>query len=464
VIIVMSDLHFAESSSLSIGEQHYNHNLPPEVYRAFFSEILEFIHTDNIREIDLVLAGDIFEITRSALWLKDSLRPYAHNDQVTEGSALESRVSEILDAIAADPRVSATLDLFRNLSVQLRRPVRVHYIPGNHDRLLNASRRIRNRTRSFLGMDPSDLPFEHQYLHQANGDTEILIRHGHEYDAANFGADVRKWLVIPTIIDKSFYDRPSFGDIVTTEVAAKLPILFKDYYTEEGILQNQDLSMLFQRLIDFDNVRPSNALINFLFSTPGLSMKQVWRLIEPVFVKMLDDLALAPEIGRQMIAFGGMAGFSAASLKAILKTRLWRRGLPFWMIKTLLAPVSRRSKIEDQSDIILKEECLSEENSRVRGIVSGHTHNPLVQLMKVEKGIETYHINTGTFRNVITATPDLRDFGRLRSKARVLIFEQGERNPEYNRETGWSFDFTTRHGFGAMPPEQNDLPQLDRPG
>ena len=461
MIIVMSDLHFADNSSFSIGEKHFNHNLPPEVYRAFFNEILEFIRHDDIKDIDLVLAGDIFEITRSALWLEDGLRPYAHNDQVTEGSALEARVSEIMDAIAADQRVSATLDLFRNLSIQLRRPVRIHFIPGNHDRLLNASRRIRNRTRSFLGMEPSDLPFENQYLHQANGETKLLIRHGHEYDAANFGVDVHNLNVIPTLIDKSFYDRPSFGDIVTTEIAAKLPILFKDHYTEKAILEDPALSLLFQRLIDFDNVRPSNALINFLFSTPGLSMRKVWRLIEPVFVRMLDDLALAPEIARQMIAFGGMAGFSAASLKAVLKTRLWRGGLPFWMIKTLLSPVSRRSKIGDQSDIILKEECLKTENSPVRCIVSGHTHNPLVQLMKVEKGVETYYINSGTFRNVITATPNLRDFGRLRSKARVLIFKHGERNPEYNRETGWSFDFTTRHGFGAMPPEQQGLPHFD---
>jgi len=289
----------------------------------------------------------------------------------------------------------------------------------------------------------------------------VLIRHGHEYDAANFGVDFRQWLEIPTLINKSYYDKPSFGDIVTCEIAAKLPILFKEYYTEEGILDDPDLSIMFQRLIDFDNVRPTNALINFLFSTPGLSMKEVWRLIEPIFIKMLDDLASSPEIGRQMIDFGGITGFSAASLKAILKTRIWRRGLPFWAVKTLLAPVSRHSIIGDQSAIILKEECLRTENSPVRCIVSGHTHNPLVQLMKVEKGIETYYINSGTFRNVIMPTPNLQDFGRLRSKARVLIFKHGERNPEYNREIGWSFDFTARHGFGAMPPEQDDLPHFD---
>ena len=461
MIIVMSDLHFAESSSLSLGDKQFNHNLPPEVYRAFFNEILEFIRYDNINEVDLVLAGDIFEITRSALWLKDNLRPYAHNDQVTEGSSLEARVNEILDAIAADTRVSATLDILRNLTVQLRRPVRIHYIPGNHDRLLNATRRIRNRTRSFLGMKPSDLPFEHQYLRQTNGETKVLIRHGHEYDAANFGADVRNWQSIPTSIDGSFYDQPSFGDIITVEVAAKLPILFKQYYTEEDILGNDNLLMMYQRLIDFDNVRPANALINFLFSTPGFSMREVWRMIEPILVKMLDDLALSPEIGGQMIKFGGMKGLSAAGISAGLKTRLWRKGIPFWLGKTLLAPVSRGSKIGDQSGIILKEECLQAEHSAVRCIVSGHTHNPLVQLMKVEDGVETYYLNSGTFRNAITATPNLRDFGRLRSKARVLIFNHGEHNPEYNRETGWSFDFTTRHGYGALPPEKKNSLELN---
>ncbi len=201
--------------------------------------------------------------------------------------------------------------------------------------------------------------------------------------------DVRLWPEIPTLIDKKYYDRPNLGDIVTTDIAAKLPILFKEYYSEENILGNQDLSVMFQRLIDFDNVRPSNALINFLFSTPGFSMKEVWRLIEPVFVKMLDDLAFSPEIGSQIITFGGLTGFSAASLKAILKTRLWRRGLPFWMVKALLSPVSRRSKIEDQSDIILKEECLRKPNSPIRCIVSGPYHNPTCAVIEEKTGNET---------------------------------------------------------------------------
>jgi hypothetical protein len=50
-------------------------------------------------------------------------------------------------------------------------------------------------------------------------------------------------------------------------------------------------------------------------------------------------------------------------------------------------------------------------------------------------------------------------FGRLRSKARVLIFKPQERNPEYDRKTGWSFDFHSRYGFGA-PLESNKADEL----
>jgi hypothetical protein len=31
----------------------------------------------------------------------------------------------------------------------------------------------------------------------------------------------------------------------------------------------------------------------------------------------------------------------------------------------------------------------------------------------------------------------------------VLIFDQNESNPEYDRQTGWSFDFNARFGYGS---------------
>jgi hypothetical protein len=166
-------------------------------------------------------------------------------------------------------------------------------------------------------------------------------------------------------------------------------------------------------------------------------------------LQMLDDLAVSPDIGPSMINIGQISRASAATLRSVLRTRLWRHGMPFWVIKTLLNPLVKKSKISNHLEVIMREKCIKEENSPIKCIVSGHTHNALVDLLKVENGIEKYYVNSGTFRNVVTSTPSMGNFGRLRSKARVMIFNQNERNPEYDRPTGWSFDFNARFGYGS---------------
>ncbi|MDD2521272.1 MAG: metallophosphoesterase [Anaerolineaceae bacterium] len=449
MLIVMSDLHFADTDAFNLNGRRYNHNLPSEVYKTFFKEIAEFIRDSEIESIDLVLAGDIFEITRSALWLEGPLRPYLHNDEVTAGSQAEIEVLRVIDAINRDNRVDASLNVFRGLSEFFQKPVYIHFVPGNHDRLANASETIRKRVQGLLGLEPDGKVFANQHLYFDNGEPLALVRHGHEYDKANFSADLSTWSKIPMVIEKSFYDKPVLGDIVTIEIAAKLPLLFKDYYGVESILAMDELRVLYKRLIDFDNLRPSNALINFLFTTPGMRKGEVWQFIEPIMLKLLDDLATSPDIGNSLINFGKLTRASAATLKSVLRTRLWRHGLPFWAMKTLLNPIFKKSEISSNLDVIMREESIIEDGSSIKCIVSGHSHNAMVELLEVEHGVEKYYINSGTFRNVITSTPTMDDFGRLRSKARVLIFNKNERNPEYDRETSWSFDFNNRFGYGS---------------
>ncbi len=445
----MSDLHLADTKSLNLNGRRYNHNLPSEVYISFFKEISEFIRDSAIKSIDLVLAGDIFEITRSALWQAGQLRPYLHNDEIADSSQAELQVLNVIDAISQDERVAATLSVFRGLSAFYQKPVTVHFVPGNHDRLANSSQAVRQKIQEMLGLVVDGKVFTNQYIHNNDGLPLVLVRHGHEYDHTNFSVDLRTWPEIPLFIDKACYDKPVLGDIVTTEIAAKLPLLFREYYSDKSILATDELLTLYQRLIDFDNVRPTNALVNFLFTTPGMSKRDVWQFIEPVLLKLLDGLAVSPDIGSSVIDFGQLNGASAATLRSVLRTRLWRHGLPFWAMKTLLNPVFKKSKISDNLDVIMREKCIKDDNSPIMCLVAGHTHNALVELVKVENGTEKYYINCGTFRNLITSTPSMGNFGRLRSKARVMIFNKNERNPEYDSQTGWSFDFTSRFGYGS---------------
>lgn len=458
MLIVLSDLHFAESKSFALGHLDFNNNLPPVVYKAFFREIADMIRQDHIETVHIALAGDIFEINRTPMWFKDSLRPYVNNQEVIPDSPLEARVLEILEAIAADDRVDETLRIFRTLGELFGRPVVLHYIPGNHDRLLNASPAIRMKVRELLGQEKSGEPFEHQYMHYAQGKAMVFVRHGHEYDSSNFGENLIFRSEIPTQIDPEVYDRAVLGDIMSLEVAAKLLYLFKRYYTAETILSIEQLITIYERLNEFDNVRPAQALLNFLFSTPGMTHKEVWRFIEPIFIRALDEIALNENLRGDLIKFGGMVGFAAWMLKSLFKLRPWRWGLPYWAMKTFIIPANSKTVLAPPLKYVLKEETLQDRDSTLRCIVTGHTHDARVELLDLDyNDREIYYINSGTFRNVITATPNMTEFGKLRSKSRVLIFEPGERNPDYMRETGWSFDFQAKFSFGAKPLEESPL-------
>jgi len=186
-----------------------------------------------------------------------------------------------------------------------------------------------------------------------------------------------------------------------------------------------------------------------LFSTPGLSTKEIWLIIEPVFRDLLDDIAKNDDLAEDIVLLGNFKRFSAKAIASILKARVWRRGMPIWMFNALVNPAAKKSGVDADMDIIVKEQFLKQNDNDLRCLVTGHTHNAIVRLLSVDDGVEKYYLNSGTFRNVIMPTPGYDKFGRLRSKARLLIYEEGEQNPEYTRETGWSFDFNARLGFGA---------------
>jgi len=129
--------------------------------------------------------------------------------------------------------------------------VGIHYLPGNHDRLANATDRIRARVRELLGLSAQRGQFPHELRFQ---DPAVLIRHGHEYDRYNFSVDHRHQ---PPVLPGSFpaveYDDPTLGDFTTVEVALQLAVLFRQHY--DDICSDPVKAQVYQRLLEFDDVR-----------------------------------------------------------------------------------------------------------------------------------------------------------------------------------------------------------------
>ena len=448
MLVVLSDLHLSEARSSKIGHLTFNKNLPVETYQAFLKEINQVAVANKIKKVDMVLAGDILEITRSGIWFENHERPYQDNETIHSDSSTETTILRILEAIRNEEHVSETLTLFHDIQDQFDVEVALQYIPGNHDRLVNATPKIRETVREMFGLAGGDIPLVHQYQAR-NGDGSVfcLVRHGHEYDPMNFSMDIRELEEIPTEFQEKVYGNAPLGDIVTIEFGAALPYYFIAEYGENAILQNPKLLALYERLMGFDDVRPTSALLSYIFSTPGVNKHQTWEYMAPCFKRLLSKLSDTPEFVDQITQASTLNSSQRLLLRGLFTSKMLKRDLPYWMIKQLMKQVSKEIKLSSPVKWAKKEALVREKHSSVKCVISGHTHFPEVSLMSAKKGDERYYINTGTWRNTIPATRNFKEFGRLKTMTKVIVFQPSE-NTDPKNEAGWSFHFLSGVSFG----------------
>ena len=448
MLIVLSDLHFTETESLQIGPHRFSRNLKADTYLAYFIEINKFALANSIQKVDLVLAGDILEISRSAIWLEDTNRPYIDNDAVEPGSNAEATILKIIQAIAEEERVSETLKLFINIQNYFDMPANLHLILGNHDRLANATPAIRLKVRELFGLQGGVELFNHHLiLSDRSGKPFCLVRHGHEYDRTNFAIDVLEKDSISTFIPESIYGQSCLGDITTIEFGASLPWLFVKTYGKESILTDPTLLAIYQRLIEFDDVRPASAWLSYLFATPGVDERRTWELIKPCFTEIINTLSKHEQFMstlKQTAAFGKLARWL---LMGIIRSGLIKDGVPFWLVKLIMNRVSKTIKLESQAEWAKHEELILDEDSGCKCVISGHSHFAELALLSAKDGDERYYINTGTWRNYIPATRHYDHFGRLKSLTKVIVFYPMERVQEVNGRT-WAFHYLSGASFG----------------
>lgn len=448
MLVVISDTHFAESQTNQLGDHSYNNNLPALVYQNYFQELGIIVKQHNIKSVDLVLAGDIFEVTRTGLWLKDELRPYIHIKDVSPGSRIEERILNILEAIENDEHVGPTLGLFRNIQQLIGVKVNLHYLPGNHDRLVNCTPASRLKIRTMLGMGADWDPFPNTYIYAPENRDLVLVRHGHEYDKVNFGMDIRKLASVPMLLEKNGYEGPVLGDLLTLEMATRLPLEFKRYYRPEVIQNDEKLIKLYSRLIEFDNVRPSSALLNFLLSTPGISNRETWKILEPIFLTMLGSWTVEKQSFPNSMFVNKSNTLTGFLLALLISFRVKPRHIPFWVVKSMINLISKRMFLTNLAKEVAKEECIQNDQSGIKCVIMGHTHVPEVEIIGGSNGIEKYYINTGTWRKKMPASHDNLNFGHLRMLSKIIVLGPDERNLEYGESSGWSFDINSELGYG----------------
>jgi len=443
MIVVISDLHFEEEASdIICGEDErppliFRRNLHPRAYREFIAGVADQARCRRVRNFDLVIAGDLFDFDRTLLWFEDELRPYVSLSSFAP--PLEAKLLRILDAIASEPVVKGALDCFQLLSQGRYRPreddlssneeldfpaerISIHYLPGNHDRLANATASVRRRIRALLGLS-GDASFDHKILFD---DPAALVRHGHEYDPNCFALDISGQANIPLDLPEAAYAEPVFGDFITIDVAVQLPYLFRKKYGDQQIFHDKVLSSLYLRLLQLDDVRPQSALLAYLLdaSSGDFTEEQAWERLVPVFEMLLDRIH-SDRYFRQWMRqranswTPALLDLSRGMLKVGAGGNRIAREFARVLAHHFLGGATERPELVARREDAVK-------RGAARFVLAGHTHFPQVSLIASDALGDRFYINTGTWRTHIPATPDQRAFGQMKALTYVLLSASNE--------------------------------------
>lgn len=454
MLVIISDLHFEEEESdfLTDGEGErpyfsrdlFHRNTRAEAFRRFTGWLAGEARRSGAERMDLVLAGDIFDLHRTTLWFRDDpdgVRPYVSSANID--GALEDKVLTILAAVAAEKEVDDSLEIFRLLANgsylddpggperKFPAEVTLHYIPGNHDRLANATPDIRKEVRRLLGLNEGAAVFPRVLQFE---DPHVLVRHGHEYDRYNFSVDYSDE-DLPTQLPDHEYDDPAFGDFITAEVAARLPSLFREEYPDADILDDEALSTLYLRLLRFDDLRPQSALLDFLLNVQkiselGLSHEDIWQKLVPIARVLLEDI-YQHEFLRDWLdkLEKSWQPDPIDAVQLFLDSGVWRRWTPLRLVKTLQnlsnAVATGRDETSGPERFAAREQAVLAGASRF--VVAGHTHKPQVELLAADTEGGRFYVNTGTWRNRIFSTRERTGFGRLKGRTYGIFYRSGER-------------------------------------
>lgn len=405
MIILFSDLHLTDATERSTFDAG--------TFLNRLSSIINQAVKLGVKDLNIVLLGDIFEILKSRKWLGADVRPWQKCDN-SHIDTVEAITRGIIEAN------KAFFDGMRDLAATYP-DCRFDYIPGNHDRPLNTQMGVRARAllQDVLPVyeeggeefQPIFVDLEHR----------LIARHGHEWDVNNrYG-------------DKTY----PFGDAIVIELIQRLPILAGER------LKMKEGEALLNFLHEVDNVRPHTLRVISQWVYGGLEdMKadhpKAYKIIDRTFRKLFSDL----------IKLTGRVNFETFS-KNRYRRKLLAKALlhSMWLLGALRA--ARWISMEEAPDYYQKyarRDFLTLGES-YQYILCGHTHHPVITPLDINKQPKLY-INTGTWRRVHPVSYGSRkrsrsvSFGTLNEGCIVTVF-----SPDEQREFGlpdYDVDRSTR--------------------
>jgi UDP-2,3-diacylglucosamine pyrophosphatase LpxH len=137
MLVVVSDIHLSDGSTAN--------NVHGTAFELLSSEIAAAKQAKGATEIHLLLLGDIFDLVRTDWWHQHTSpadRPWGGAlDPATgmnqDSGKIQAQFEEVFRRVLANPCTRALLTVLDSLPAAMQLPVRITYVLGNHDRVLN---------------------------------------------------------------------------------------------------------------------------------------------------------------------------------------------------------------------------------------------------------------------------------------------------------------------------------------
>lgn len=392
MLVFISDLHFVDETA---GE----HNIPTRAFVGVFEDLKKY--GGNPTEVKIVFLGDIFDLNRTTYWLKipEAQRPWG--DIENNRALIETHANAIFDEI-----IDKNRETFALLSGSLKdtfkysdEPERL-YIPGNHDRLCNIFDSLREKVRINLGIKPVN---KDKFLHVFNDKDvyKVIGWHGHEFDVMNYEGT--------TNYTDSDYAQIPIGDLVTTEIASRLPYTIMQHVENMSpAMPEEEKESLKRNLQEIENVRPYTAVFDWLFyqvsENPELK-KEINESLKEI-VANFNSLQYLHRWYKRHDKWNIFTSDEADKLQSVV--RLFKL-FDVDEAETLLKIYSKIFGSPDNLPMDNSDKALIDSaknflthTSEYRYCVMGHTHNPMQVPIRITSSasseLEQIYLNTGTWR------------------------------------------------------------------
>lgn len=468
MLIVISDTHFSDGTA---GD----HNLPENAFsNVFNNDIISLIKQEKPTEVTLLLLGDIFDLLRTRKWFEYPKRaefpvddrPWGKNglrDVETFANAeadlmaspkttTEQRCLDILGQMSSkgvnghkEPTILGknweSLGYIRNFpaivneeckELDFQVAVKVKYIPGNHDRMINLYPSLAAEVKKILGIQGMDGKwFEYDHY---DPEYKVFARHGHEFDVNNYGNDKEDYTRKGQI-------QVSIGDPLTTEFVTRLPWEASKLTQQDTALQDR----LVRQLEDLDNLRPLSLAVEYIYNKVRMNHEVPERealdaafdsmaknFLNLEFLKHWNNKKSWYDEAAKVATFFGIKSMVGAALTSFS---------PEYFLKLFMS-------LGDSGDSAMEpaafNDCHARKNDKyAEYIVYGHTHTPLqkpldhINVGGEERGVQ--YINTGTWRERIEKTSNLDktpDFMKMKQMTYLVFYT--DNNTEQKRMELWS--------------------------